>query len=55
MTRVDGSDGLTCTVPIADLEVNWDSERAPRLFGLIREDRTDEVGDDLCTPTGMPE
>jgi LCP family protein required for cell wall assembly len=55
MTRVDGSDGLTCTVPIADLEVNWDSERAPRLFGLIREDRTDEVGDDLCTPTGMPQ
>jgi LCP family protein required for cell wall assembly len=55
MTRVDGSDGLTCTVPIADLEVNWDSERAPRLFGLIREDRTDEVGGDLCTPTGMPE
>jgi LCP family protein required for cell wall assembly len=55
MTRVDGSDGLTCTVPIADLEVNWDSERAPRLFGLIREDRTDEVGRDLCTPTGMPQ
>jgi LCP family protein required for cell wall assembly len=55
MTRVDGSSGLTCTVPIADLEVNWDPERAPRLFGLIREDRTDEVGDDLCTPTGMLE
>jgi LCP family protein required for cell wall assembly len=53
MTRVDGADGLACTVPIADLEVNWDPERAPRLFGLIREDRTDEVGQDLCTPTGL--
>jgi LCP family protein required for cell wall assembly len=55
MTRVDGEDGLACSVPIADLEVNWDPERAPRLFGLIREDRTDEVGQELCTPTGMPQ
>ena len=54
MTRVDGS-GLTCGVPIADLAVNWDRERADELFKLIAEDRTDEVEDDLCTPTGMPE
>ena len=52
MTRVD-SGGLTCGVPIADLEVNWDQERAGQLFDLIAEDRTDEVGDDLCTPSGM--
>ena len=53
MTRVDGEHGLTCTVPIADLAVNWDQERAEQLFGLIAEDRTDEVGKDLCLPTGM--
>jgi LCP family protein required for cell wall assembly len=53
MTRVDKS-GLTCGVPIADLAVNWDQERADQLFQLIIEDRTDEVGD-LCTPTGMPQ
>ena len=29
MTRVSGENGLTCTVPIADLAVNWDPERAP--------------------------
>ena len=29
MTNVDGDDGLTCTVPITDLAVNWD-ERAGR-------------------------
>jgi LCP family protein required for cell wall assembly len=54
MTRVDGS-GLTCGVPIADLAVNWDRERADQLFALIAEDRTDEVGGDLCTPSGMPQ
>ena len=53
MTRLDGENGLTCGVPIADLEVNWDQERAEQLFTLIREDRTDEVGDELCTPSGM--
>jgi hypothetical protein len=53
MTRLDGEHGLTCGVPIADLEVNWDQERAEQLFTLIREDRTDEVGDELCTPSGM--
>ena len=54
MTRVDGENGLTCGVPIADLEVNWDPERAETLFELIRTDRTDEVGGDLCTPSGRP-
>ena len=53
MARVDGTSGLTCGVPIADLAVNWDPERAERLFTLIREGRTDEVGNELCTPSGM--
>ena len=52
MTRVEGS-GLTCGVPIADLAVNWDQERADQLFELIIADRTDDVQGDLCTPTGM--
>jgi LCP family protein required for cell wall assembly len=54
MTRTDGDSGLTCGVPIADLAVNWDRERADRLFALIREDRTGQVGRELCTPTGQP-
>ena len=54
MTRVDGEAGLTCGVPIADLAVNWDTERANALFELIRTDRTDEVGKALCTPSGRP-
>lgn len=53
MTRVDGKNGLTCGVPIADLAVNWDAERADRLFRLIAEDRTDEIGKNICQPTGM--
>ena len=52
MTRVNG-DGLTCTVPIADLAVNWDPERSEELFQHIIDDDTDGVGRRLCTPTGL--
>lgn len=53
MTRVTGDKGLTCGVPIADLAVNWDSERAPRMFKLIREDRTEDIPGNLCKPSGL--
>lgn len=54
MRSVDGDSGLTCGVPIRDLAVTWDAERAERLFTLIREDRTSEVGRSLCQPSGLP-
>jgi hypothetical protein len=53
MTRVTGDKGLTCGVPIADLAVNWDPERAPRMFKLIREDRTEDIRKNLCRPSGL--
>ncbi|HYO38274.1 MAG TPA: LCP family protein [Nocardioidaceae bacterium] len=53
MTRVDGSNGLTCSVPISDLEVNWDPERSRRLFRLIAEDRTEDVTRRLCRASGL--
>ncbi|CAA9333931.1 MAG: Cell envelope-associated transcriptional attenuator LytR-CpsA-Psr, subfamily A1 [uncultured Nocardioidaceae bacterium] len=53
MTRVDGENGLTCSVPIVDLAVTWDRERALQLFELIREDRTAEIPDELCRPSGL--
>ncbi len=53
MTRVTGDKGLTCGVPIADLAVNWDPERAPRMFKLIREDRTEDISKNLCRPSGL--
>jgi LCP family protein required for cell wall assembly len=53
MTRVDGDNGLTCGVPIRDLAVNWDEERASKLFAKIIKDDTDSVGKDICTPTGI--
>jgi LCP family protein required for cell wall assembly len=52
MTQVNG-DGLTCTVPIADLAVNWDPERSKALFQHIIDDDTDGIGRRLCTPTGL--
>lgn len=55
MTRVNGENGLTCSVPIADLAVTWDRERALEMFTLIKEDRTDEISEDLCRPSGLQE
>ena len=53
MIRVNGEDGLTCGVPIADLDVHWDEERSRTLFGLIAQDRTGEVSKDLCRGSGL--
>jgi LCP family protein required for cell wall assembly len=53
MTRVNGKNGLTCGVPIADLAVHWDRDRARRLFRLIQEDRTDDVSKGLCKASGL--
>jgi len=55
MTKVNGSGGLTCAVPLRDLAVHWDTGRAKRLFGLLKEDRTDAITKDLCTPGGLPD
>ena len=55
MTRVAGDKGLTCGVPIADLAVTWDRERALRMFRLIKEDRTSDIGKQLCNPSGLPQ
>jgi LCP family protein required for cell wall assembly len=53
MTRVNGTKGLTCGVPIADLAVNWDPDRSKRLFRLITEDRTGDIPKSLCRPSGL--
>lgn len=53
MTRVNGTNGLTCGVPISDLAVHWDPERSKALFKLISEDRTDDVTKKLCRPSGL--
>lgn len=47
------SPDLSCGVPISDLAVHWDTERSKRMFRLIREDRTDDVGKALCTESGL--
>lgn len=49
-----GGDGLNCTVPIADTAVHWDSERAPKMFDLVKTDQTDKIGKGLCTKNGLP-
>ena len=48
-----GGGGLNCTVPIADFSVRWDRERALKMFGHIKNDTTDKVGN-LCTKDGLP-
>jgi LCP family protein required for cell wall assembly len=53
MTRVNGKDGLTCSMPIRDLAVHWDTQRALALMKLIKTDRTADIPKSLCEPTGM--
>jgi LCP family protein required for cell wall assembly len=53
MTRVNGKDGLTCSMPIRDLAVHWDTERALALLHLIKTDNTGAIPKRLCEPTGM--
>ncbi|MGA8988515.1 LCP family protein [Aeromicrobium sp.] len=48
-----GGEGLNCTVPLRDFAVNWDPDRAPKMFDRIKTDRTDQIGD-LCTKDGLP-
>ena len=55
MTHVNGDNGLTCGVPIADLAVHWDPDRAKQMFRAIIEDETDKVGKSLCSPSGQPQ
>ncbi len=52
MTRVNGSEGLTCVVPLQDLAVTWHPELAPQMFEAIIKDQTDTIDDELCSPTG---
>ncbi len=54
MTRVNGENGLTCGVPVADFAVNWDEERSNQMFKHIIEDDTANIPKKLCTPTGFP-
>lgn len=53
MTQVNGTDGLTCSMPIRDLAVNWDRERALALLSYIKQDRTADIPKNLCLPTGL--
>ena len=54
MTRVNGENGLTCTVPLADGSATWDQDRSAQMFKAIIEDDTESIGKDLCTPSGLP-
>lgn len=53
MTRVNGKSGLTCSMPIRDLAVHWDTERALALLRLIKTDHTSDIPKSLCQPTGI--
>lgn len=53
LARSMSGSGLNCTVPIADLAVTWDTERAIRYFKHLQNGTTDELGG-LCTKDGLP-
>jgi LCP family protein required for cell wall assembly len=53
MTQVNGKSGLTCSMPIRDLAVHWDRDRALALMRRIKTDKTDHIPRNLCSPTGL--
>jgi LCP family protein required for cell wall assembly len=55
MTQVNGTSGLTCSMPISDLAVHWDRTRALALLQYIKDNKTDNIPQALCTPTGLPQ
>ena len=54
MSHVTGSSGKTCSMPISDLAVHWDRDRALALMNLIKTDRTSAIPARLCTESGLP-
>lgn len=54
MSRVNGSSGLTCGIPIANLSVQWDHTRALQLLRYLKTDRTADIPKSLCTRSGLP-
>ncbi|MGY2873974.1 LCP family protein required for cell wall assembly [Marmoricola sp. URHA0025 HA25] len=54
MTRVNGKDGLTCSMPIRDLAVHWDTQRAIALLRFLKTDHTGDIPKSLCQATGIP-
>jgi len=54
MTHVNGTNGLTCGMPISDLAVHWDHDRALKLLTYIKTDHTSKIPASLCTPSGLP-
>jgi LCP family protein required for cell wall assembly len=50
-----GDRGVNCTVPISDMAVHWDSDRALQLFQRIQASDTETLDDSpLCTKDGLP-
>ncbi len=52
LSRSMAGSGLNCTVPIADMSVQWDRERALAYFGHLQNGSTAQLGE-LCTKDGM--
>ncbi len=53
MTRVNGANGLTCGIPISDLAVHWDKERALSMLRFIKQDKIADMPKSLCTESGL--
>ena len=52
LSRAMSGNGLNCTVPIRDLRVTWDRERAVTYFDHLRTGAAAQLGE-LCTENGM--
>jgi len=51
---VSNGSALTCGVPIKDMYIHWDDARSKKMFGYLEADRTEDIPQNLCTPSGLP-
>lgn len=52
LSNAMSGDGLNCTVPIRDMRVTWDGDRASEYFSHLKNGTADRLGG-LCTEDGM--
>ncbi|SFB75726.1 transcriptional attenuator, LytR family [Nocardioides terrae] len=51
---VSNGSALTCGVPISDMYIHWDDARSKKMFDYLKADRTEDIPQNLCTPSGLP-
>jgi LCP family protein required for cell wall assembly len=51
---VSAGKAMQCGIPISDMYIHWDKQRALKMLGYLKTDTTSQIPASLCTPSGLP-